>query len=515
MSHHSPFIVSILIISSLCTQAISIDLPDATARVLVFSDQLNDNPQTANFEFNAAHFVGMQKIDRAKIQAYKAINPKFIAVQYHKSYGVDLGENITSADPPYWNKDCDTFYAWVNRHPEYGPRESYYLHYGGVVDSVHRIKHYWNNINEYYLADLRTTGWRTYIAEETVRRCTAMGFDGAFFDCSYFPSYGYEPDTWCTTAPWNVSSITQFGNTWNDSFAVPYWNCIRTYYHSSGRDFLCLPNCDQMVTGWYEDAYMDYVDGGMVEGFFTYGGKLTGGDWQLSAGRILKYITGAGKNRVLLAQCSPDPANMSLRRWCIANYFLVKNRYSYYNIAAGSTANWWPEYEIALDSFVTQPSQLNDLLVQGTASLYRRDFKSGMVLVNPGSSPQSLITARRFKPVTFSGGGMVSNGVPPVMSVTYGDAVTGQLTVNAGEVLILQEEGAIAISSPRPKKAYDPVRRGETISRIYDCHGRLIGVLPQANGKSAAVLKSLHSNGMYIICDSNGTITRRSGLFGH
>lgn len=421
-------------------------LPDATDRIPVFSDQLNEAPGSANFAFNAAHFAGMQKIDKARIDAYRQINPGFIVVQYHKSYGVDLQQNITSASPPYWNNDCDTLYAWVGRNPGYGARESYYLHYTATADSAHRIKHYWNNVNEYYLADLRHAGWRAYVAQETVRRCQAIGFDGTFFDATYFPSYGYDPENWCDSAPYNASSIVAFGPTWNADFAMPYWGFVRRYYHSQGRDYLCIVNCDQMVTGWYNDDYLDSVDGAMAEGFFTYGGKLTGADWQLSASRIIRYLT--SRDKILIAQCSPAANDLNQRRWCIGNYLLLKNRYSYYNIASGSSTAWWPEYEIDLDSFVAPPSTLSALLVSGTTSLYKREYKGGIVLVNPGSASETFMLTGSYRPVSFSGGGAVSNGVKPTMNVTPGTATSGTISVGAGEVAILQKAAAAGPWAP-------------------------------------------------------------------
>jgi hypothetical protein len=231
-----------------------------------------------------------------------------------------------------------------------------------------------------------------------------------------------------------------------------------------------------MVTGWYHDDYLDSVDGAMAEGFFTYGGKLTGSDWTLSAGRMLQYLTGSGRNKVLIAQCSPNATDIAVRRWCIANYFLLKNKYSYYNLALSSTANWWPEYTIDLDSFLTQPSTLNDLLVPGTTSLYRRDFKNGMVLVNPGTVSRSLITAQRFQPVSFSGGGDVIDGNPPSMSVVHGPAVTGSITVAAGDAVILQREGA-ATRPGRPSSL--PLAPQSTRYVAYSLTGR-----PVAAGRS-------------------------------
>lgn len=429
----------------------AIPLPDATAKTLVFSDQLDDAVGSANLTFNATHFVGIQKITKPVIAAYKAINPNFIVLQYHKSFGVDLQLNITAATPPAWNKDCDTLNAWISRNPSFGSKESYYLHYTNTIDSAHRIQHYWDNVNEYYLADLRHAGFRQYVAETNVWRCQNIGFDGTFFDATYFPSHGYSPSTWFDSVPYSAGGITRFGDTWNQTFAVPYWTAIRTYFHASGRDYLCIVNCDQMVTGWYNDLYLDAVDGAMAEGFFTYGGKLVGADWALSAGRILRYLTGAGKNKVLIAQCSPGSTNISLRRWCIANYLLLKNKYSYYNITQSSYANWWPEYDITLDSFVSQPTTLSDLLVPGTTSLYKRDYKAGYVLVNPGSTSQSYTLTQQYFPVTFTGGGDVVGGTKPSMSIIYGTAISGTVSVAAGEVLILQKIGT-AIRTPRPSK---------------------------------------------------------------
>jgi hypothetical protein len=421
------------------------NLPDATSKVLVFSDQINDNPGSPNFIFAANHYIGMQKIDKGKIDAYKLINPDFIAVQYHKAYGVDLGDNITNAYSPYWNRDCDSLYAWQKRNPQYGPLENYYLHTGNQIDSAHRIEHIWDNVNEYWLADIRQEGYKKYIAEETARRCKDIGFDGTFYDCAYFPSYGYIPENWCTTAPWNVQSITQFNTQWNDTFAIPFWKYISNYYHSEGRDLLCLPNCDQMVTGWYDDKYLDNVDGAMVEGFFTYGGLLTGGDWLLSAGRILKYLTGNGKNKVMIAQPGVTADNIKQRRWCIANYFLLKNRFSYYNIPFSSTANWWPEYDINLGAFVSTPTVLNDLLVTGKTSLYKRDYQNGMVLVNPGTVSENYTLTAQYKPISFSGGGNCNNGNLPALNLTIGSPVTGVVTIASGEALILQNATDILI----------------------------------------------------------------------
>ena len=377
-----------LLLSS--TMAGTVELPDATSKTLVLSDQLNDAVGSANLAFNATHFIGTQKIDRDRILAYKALNPKFIVLQYHKSYGVDLQQNITSPVAPAWNNDCDTFYAWVNRNPSYGPRENYYLHFTNAVDSAHRINHYWNNVNEYYLADLRHAGWRQYVAETNVWRCQNIGFDGTFFDATYFPSPGYDPANWFDSVPYNAGGMTNFGTTWNQTFAVPYWAFVRDYFHASGRDYLCIVNCDQMVTGWYDDDYLDSVDGAMTEGFFTYGENLPVPTGRSRRAGSLNISPAREETRSLSPSALPIPPTSPSGAGASPIICFLKTNTRTITSPTARMPTGGPEYDIALDSFVTQPSTLNDLLVSGTTSLYKRDYKSGLVLVNPGSGTQSF-----------------------------------------------------------------------------------------------------------------------------
>jgi hypothetical protein len=242
----------------------------------------------------------------------------------------------------------------------------------------------------------------------------------------------------------------QFATTWNETYAVPFWQYVYRYYHSDARDYLCLPNCDQMVTGWYDDDYLNHVDGAMIEGFFTYGGQLTGNDWSLSAERIIRYLTGKGCDKIMIAQASPDANDMRLRRWLIANYFLLKNRYSYYNYAHSMTANWWPEYTIEIGSFVSVPAGLGDLLVSGAESLYLREYASGMVLVNPGDGDQTFDLTEEYDQVSFSGGGDVANGNLPEMSLEYAEPVSGRITIGPGEAVILRVHTFNKIKPMRP-----------------------------------------------------------------
>jgi hypothetical protein len=326
-------------------------LPDTRGATYIWADQIRiDND--AQINFIAENFIGSQKLTKNISDAIRVLNPDFLVLQYHKAYGVDLGDNITG--PNEWSPDIDKMMEFISANPGYGAEEGYYLHWTNINDLAHRVQHYWAGNLEYYLADVRSAGFRAYVAAETVRRCEDIGFDGSFFDVALEPYYAYEPDydgggnMWYTYTPWNWSTLQLVAQNWNNMI-IPYWQYIENEYHSNGNNYLCIVNGDRMITGWYDPAFLDYVDGSMAENWMTDGGGvLTGGDWVLSASRVLRYIT--GNDKILIAQPNdPSSGNIGMREWWIANYLLLKNNKTFYNYAWGDLdLSWWPEYEINL-----------------------------------------------------------------------------------------------------------------------------------------------------------------------
>jgi len=410
-------------------------LPDTRDGIYIWADQL-DAASDVEDRFIAENYVASQKLTKDRIDRIRTYNPNFVVVQYHKAYGVDQGGNIIEANE--WGPDISKLDAYIASHPEEGEEEDYYFHWEEDGEEK-RVEHFYREHMEHYLADIRHEGFRKYVTKETMRRCRVVGFDGTFFDVAYFPWYDYNPRTWYEYPPLSWPSIPGCGELWNE-IAVPYWQYVNEAYHSDGNDYYCLTNCDQMVTGWYLHAYLDYIDGAMSEGFMTFGGGLTGGDWELSASRILRYLTGNGK--ILIAQPSIDPAHIELREWCIANYLLLKNDKSfYYNVHTGYAPSWWPEYDIDLGPYLQTPTQnLADLLVPGTTSLYAREFEKGLVLVNPGSLEQQYTLSDTLGRYAFSGGGSLVEGQKPDMELEVAQEVSGKIAVPPGRGMILSRE---------------------------------------------------------------------------
>ncbi|WP_339135476.1 MAG: putative glycoside hydrolase [Candidatus Electrothrix sp. GW3-4] len=432
-------------------------LPNTTSQLLVWADQLATEG-AAQDQFVAENFVGSQKLTKDRIDSIRAYNPNFLVLQYHKAYGVDIGGNITDANT--WSDDIATMRAYIAAYPGAGAEEDYYLHWTTTNDPAHRIEHYWAGNLEYHLADIRHAGFRAYLVEETLHRNEVVGFDGTFFDVAYFPWYDYEPDydtgrgmggdgtMWFGYEPWlNAgwsADVWENADEWN-SMATPYWQYIAAAYHDGEADALAIANVDRMVTGWYVPEYLDYIDGGMSEGFMTDSGeannRLVGGDWELSASRILRYLTGNG--RILIAQPNyDDTSNTALRRWWVANYFLLKNSTSYYYYAAtDQSVAWWPEYDINLGAYSAVPTQeLSALLVPGTDSLYQREYANGLVLVNPGDAAQAYTLEGNYCQYGFSGGGVMVGATKPAMSLSCTGTLSGEISVAAHDALLLKKK---------------------------------------------------------------------------
>jgi len=427
-------------------------IPNTAQGVHVWADQLQTYNDRQN-EFVAGHFVGSQKLTKDRTDAIRNYNPDFIVLQYHKAYGVDIGNNIVG--PYEWGPDVATMNEFVANNPAYGGLEDYYIHWTNEKDADHRVQHYWAGNLEYHLADIRHAGFRAYMVEKMIKRCKEIGFNGTFFDVAFFPWYEYEPDydtsvgfggngmMWYEYSPWNWPSINEDASTlaqnWN-SLAVPYWQAIASGYRSGETRYYSIVNCDRMVTGWYEPVYLDHVDGGLSEGWMTGGDsndRLVGDDWKLSASRILRYIT--GNDKILIAQPTDGwSTNISLREWWIANYFLLKNEKSFYYYAYSMDVYWWPEYEIDLGAFSQSPTKdLGDLLVSGTQDLYARSYENGLILVNPGENAQQYALEGTYYRYRFSGGGYVAAKTKPAMTIEHSTPMSGTVTVQPHTALIL------------------------------------------------------------------------------
>ncbi|OGJ89956.1 MAG: hypothetical protein A2268_12280 [Candidatus Raymondbacteria bacterium RifOxyA12_full_50_37] len=491
------------------------ELPDASSGVKVWADQFATlNAQAA--QFAATHFVGCQKIEKSQSDLIRVFNNKFLVLHYIQAYGPSVMGNWTLNG---WESDINAFNGFVEAHKATWNRESYFQHFDGITDSAHRVVLKDGTVFNFYLADLNHAGWRQYFKEQTIARCSAYAFNGTFFDNGRFPESGYYPSGWFNYPSGGFSAGDPILSIWWNTMALDYWTEIRTAYHAES--LLVLPNIDRMMTGWVDDFYVNGTDGGMVENWFT---GMNSTDWGLSAGRILKYITGADK--ILMAHAATPAINtIPKRHWCIANYFLLKNRYSYYVLCPGTAQPyWWAEYDIDLGYFLTPPpATLADLMV-GRTGVYAREYQKGIVFVNPSITNASVFLDTPCRPLSFSGGGLVMNGQKPVdIQITLGAIDSGIITIPAQSGIIYVREHPLSIDKKKIKNkkamikaipnpfnptttitVYDDAPQNkQCVLTIRDIRGNIVETIKDmdiiASGISATWDAKDRANGIYFV----------------
>ena len=97
--------------------------------------------------------------------------------------------------------------------------------------------------------------------------------------------------------------------------------------------------------------------------------------------------------------------DVARRLYYLGNYLLVRGARTYLFYFAGSTLEWYPEWELDLGAPTTTAVTVDDLAMGG---VYRRDFANGIVLVNPSSAPVTVALGGTFQHVVVSGGGAVA-----------------------------------------------------------------------------------------------------------
>ncbi len=454
-------------------------VPSTKRYNLVWADELLGLP-AGKTRFVAQNYAASQKMTALQVAEYRAYNSNFLCVIYHLSNGINPHNDndcplphgtgaITSCTPSGWVSEWDDYFTpWLaSAGIAKGDTrfERMFQHYA-VVDSSHRV---WHSDPQWTMC-LEDTDWQKYVTDATINWITGEQDDGCFFDVCvetmvgglYHPAAGDPAPhnfNWYLSpygpAGYTVASLADF-SVWMNAQYLGYWQSIYKRYHTASADYLILPNVDQMITGWYDPAWMEgnaggeTIDGAMMENL----GNATGSDMYLTLSRAVKHLTGKGK--ILIAQFYDSTQTERYRR--TAMYMLVKNQNSFINILAPGAPGWFPEYEIDLGDQGRLPSTLDSLRVSGSgsASLFRRDYQNGMILCNTsGSATNYALAGTTWSVVNTSGGGSVAdNGSIAQQSITF-VPVSSQVLVPPSGCIILKNSAA-AIRSRLQNSADDP-----------------------------------------------------------
>ncbi len=435
-------------------------VPSSERYNLVWADELF--PSTAGInQFIAQNYVASQKMSASQGNVYRAFNSNFIVISYHLSNGINP-EHYTDCPLPHGTSDivsC-TPTGWVSEWSSYflpwlasesikqnsTLYEQMFQHFLNV-DSINRV---WHSDPQWTMS-LSDTNWCNYLCEVTLNWMSGNQNEGCFFDVAVEEMPGLFNPASGDPSPYNfnwelspygpagdsVYNLTDFSNWMNNQY-LGYFQTVYKKFHSSSCDYLIIPNVDQMITGWYDETWMDgdingeSIDGAMTESF----GDATGSDMYLTLSRALEHITGRGK--ILEVQYYDSSQTERYRR--TGMYMLIKNENSFINVSMG-TATWFPEYEIDLGNQSVLPTDISSLRVAGSddASLFRRIYQYGMVLCNTADTTMHYrLSGKNWQVIVTSGGGIVSDqGVkaPQILTLVPADST---VSVPASGCLMLK-----------------------------------------------------------------------------
>ena len=350
-------------------------IPDTTAAVHVWNDQLPDSMTDAQIRFVARHVDGTQKVSFGTARRLRAVNPAFLVLHYRLGIG-DGPVPFRIGDR--WASD----YRSVTRH------ESWFWHQG-----ARRVL---NSQWDWYVMN-PDSGWRSYWASSVLHEASLLGDDGVFADSLSVPQYlgadGFDPpfQYFVGEAAW-TARIDRFLSYQQQRLRGRLW---------------FIPNAGSWITTRDRTDYA-IPDGVMIEGFAEGDASSFYAleDWQLQMNRVLGLIR---RGRIVLAQSYLSARDMTARGFVLGSYLLVKGTHTFLNMDVGQVAQWFPEYSVALGPALgPPPASIDALRVAG--GLYVRRYAHGIVAVNPGAGSRALRPAGPMRLVRPLGGGALDDG---------------------------------------------------------------------------------------------------------
>jgi hypothetical protein len=345
-------------------------IPDTSAAVHVWDDQLPDTMSDAQVRFVATHVDGTQKVSRQTAARLRAVDPGFLVLHYRLAIG-DGPVPFRIGDR--WASD----YALVSRH------EPWFWHQGGR--RVFQPQWGWYLMNP-------DSGWRAYWASRVLYEASLLGDDGVFADSLSVPQY-LGADSFRPPLQYFVGEAA-----WTERI-----DRFMRYEERRLRGRLWfIANAGSWITTRDRTDYA-IPDGVMIEGFAEGGADsfYAPVDWRLEMNRALGLVR---RGKTVIAQSYLSAADLRARAFVLGSYLLIKGSHTFVNMDIGSAAQWFPEYGVALGRALAPPPVSIDAL-QEAGGVYVRRYARGLVAVNPEATPRVLTLAspaRRVQPV---GGG--------------------------------------------------------------------------------------------------------------
>ncbi len=291
---------------------------------------------------------------------------------------------------------------WQENWQEINRQEAWFVHTDWPGTSGRRVRNADPN-DAFYLMDFTNPDFRRYQINYILTYINRYGFDGWFGD---------GPPSTIRYQSFNPAPPQAYRDAWN-SFVRQFLQEMRqalgpklAITNSTPKvfDYINPGNPDP---NWDDSAFLQYVDGTMIEGFAHAGWEpptaiqgFVQWNWQqtkfkrnLEAGKYILVISGtAGTNQ------------QQIERWRLFSFA------SYLLQADGTRAYYaWMGWLTFPEQRLPIGTPLRDAYVSN--SVYQRDFTGGKVLVNPSDNTRTITLPQRYR--TLKGQAVTQVTLPP------------------------------------------------------------------------------------------------------
>lgn len=299
--------------------------------------------------------------------------------------------------------------VWGSKYPT-EPRGVYNLYYypfdrdadGGTGGSHHDITWFLANHPDWieYTCDRITPAYEygdpnvplditnpeviDYMLNTYILPAIEAGYQGIAFDNVVFDNNGLRCGVWRDGEWVEQPTFTDNVHAWAASMYARLHELNVTVAMNSPYDFERPEESDRLYR--YLDIVVD--ERGFTNWGLTKENYISGGAW-LANMQALQALDANGKGFVSINQMPEDfdMVSQEEKQWALANYLLVKGKYSWIAITGFQEYGrifLTPEYSVAIGH---APS-----VMYKSQNVYMRDFSNGLVIVNPSYSQSFKIT---------------------------------------------------------------------------------------------------------------------------
>ena len=243
-----------------------------------------------------------------------------------------------------------------------------------LKDSGGRPFTFWN-YDWMWAADIGARGYQDAWAENVIADLEGDGWDGVFLDdANYSIKYHFDQDE---VAKYPTAS--QYGAAMRSMLAN-----VGPRIRGAGK--LAFANVQWAEYSSQANDWMQFLDGGMDEVFVKWGrspheGYADLGRWSIQLANVKEA---ARRGKAMLAVTQSTNGDRDAARFGWATALLAGEGNVHFALHGDYTSeNWFPEYDIELGAPLGPESS-------DRSGVHRRVFASGLVLVNPTSSPQTV-----------------------------------------------------------------------------------------------------------------------------